>query len=81
MENSNTIRPRLIDGEPTCSGEECPALDLRQPDSLSFCRLMPNEPRNPQGRPCIPGLRRLLAEAREERDAARRELCRCKGLA
>jgi hypothetical protein len=44
------INPCIVDGEPTCSGEECPALCVYRMSSSYF--------------PCIPGLRRLLAEAR-----------------
>jgi hypothetical protein len=71
------INPCIVDGEPTCSGEECPAQVLS--NGFFICSIQ-SEPKIDgksrtvalanAGHLCIPGLRRLLAEAREERDAA-----------
>ena len=63
------INPRLIDGEPTCSGEECPY--IRIDDSCAntgdLCDPVCEVP--------LSRLRRLLAEAREECEDLRCLIC------
>jgi hypothetical protein len=76
------IAPRMDGDEPTCSGETCPRFYWsnvddqcmsvfcgRGDDLLRFCQSQPEKV------PCIPMLRCQRDELREERDAARRELC------
>ena len=82
MTTEPKIAPRFVDGEPVCSGEECPRFYWsnvddqcmsvfcgRGDDLLRFCQSQPEKV------PCIPMLRCQRDELREERDAARRELC------
>ena len=58
------IAPRLVEGEPVCSGEECPHYAACEWDCFSYCP---------------PGLRRQRDALQAERDAARRELCAAQG--
>jgi len=76
------IAPRIVDGEPYCTGAECPAWKtqtLEVPNTLGFkwtetrghCTKGGTWPQAV----CIPGLRAQRDERTAERDAARRELC------
>lgn len=70
MSEKTEINPRIVDGEPVCSGSACPShavtfasvlYGTAQPcwGAFTHAGIMP---------PCIPGLR-------HQRDEARREMC------
>jgi hypothetical protein len=69
------IAPRIVNGEPTCSGEACPAFkETTGMNDECFAEMAFGEWIN-EGDDCIPGLRRQRDERTEERDAARRVVC------
>ncbi len=78
------IKPKMVDGDPVCSGENCLAysqIGCWCKVSVCHCMKSPRSEINP-GNICIPGIRkqrdelkRELKKARGERDEARREVC------
>ena len=65
------IAPRLVEGEPVCSGSECPYWYPQINGSIA----PDNCEHGPTGRLCIPALRAQRDALQAEQDAARRELC------
>jgi hypothetical protein len=65
------IRPRFVDGEPVCSGEECPAFP--GPHKYVWQACVPNDMVGALV-PCIPGLRAQRDALLAERDALAHEV-------
>jgi hypothetical protein len=77
------INPRIVDGEPVCSGEECPCCEKSHIDKDGTLRVFCNAGGTPGSGwtyLCIHGLRAQLDALQAERDEARRRYCEYRSI-